>query len=161
MDFASYEGVEEGAYRDVRDRRATRGSGESRREDGSVRVNSGVKVPEVIEGLVMCRVGDHQIAFPAASVGSIEQWEPGGVPAPSARVAFGLQPASGKLLVHGGFSLVVDTLEIVAEQVRLMPAPSLLAGAIGGSLRGFVSPAQSLVPLLGLAEFSTFVSRPR
>ncbi len=112
-----------------------------------------------IEGFVLCRVGDHQIAFPAAAVGSIALWEPGGAPAPQSRVAFGLPPVPGKLLVRGGFSLVVDGLEIVADRARLMPVPSMLVGAVGGALRGFVSQAGALVPLLGLAEFSAFVTR--
>ncbi|MBL8953874.1 MAG: protein CrdC [Myxococcaceae bacterium] len=113
-----------------------------------------------IEGLVLCRVGDNHIAFPAAAVGSIDQWEPGGVPAPHARAAFGLPAAPGKLLVRGGFSLVVDGLEIVADRSTLLPVPSMLLGAVGGALRGFVSPsAGALVPLLGLAEFSSFVTR--
>lgn len=111
-----------------------------------------------IEGLVLCRVGDHQIAFPAAAVGTIDQWEPGGVPAPQARAAFGLDPVAGKLLVRGGFSLVVDALEIVADRTKLLPVPVMLLGAIGGSLRGFVLAGAVVVPLLGLAEFSTFVT---
>ncbi len=114
-----------------------------------------------IEGLVLCRVGDHHIAFPAAAVGSIDQWEPGGVPAPQARAAFGLAPIPGKLLLRGGFSLVVDGLEVVADRAKLLPVPSMLLGAVGGSLRGFVQIAQRLVPLLGLAEFSTYVTKPR
>lgn len=113
-----------------------------------------------IEGLVLCRVGDYHIAFPAAAVGSIEQWEPGGAPAPQARHAFGLPPSAGKLLVRGGFSLVVDTLEIVADPAKLLPVPAMLLGAIGGSLRGFVMSSSTLVPLLGLAEFSQFASHP-
>ena len=55
---------------------------------------------EEVEGLVLCRVGDHQIAFPAAAVGHIELWEPGGVPAPLARAAFGLPASAGKLLIE-------------------------------------------------------------
>jgi hypothetical protein len=76
-------------------------------------------------------------------VGAIEQWEPGGAPAPQARDAFGLPAVSGKLLVRGGFSLVVDGLEIVAEPARLLPVPAILVGAAGGSLRGFVVPSSS------------------
>jgi hypothetical protein len=120
-----------------------------------------VVATEEIEGLVLCRVGDHQIAFPAAAVGSIDLWEPGGLPAAHARAAFGLQPKAGKLLLRGGFSLVVDALEIVADRAKLLPVPAMLLGAVGGSLRGFVQAAGALVPLLGLAEFSTFVTRSR
>ena len=111
-----------------------------------------------IEGLVLCRVGDHQIAFPAAAVGSIDQFELGGVPAPQARAAFGLEASGGKLLLRGGFSLVVDGLEIVTDPTKLLPVPAMLLGAVGGSLRGFVQSGKRLVPLLGLAEFSTFVT---
>jgi hypothetical protein len=114
--------------------------------------------PDEIEGLVVCRVGDHPIAFPAAAVGNIARWELGDAPAPMARAAFGLPAVGGKMLVHGGFSLVVDTLEIVADPSKLMPVPAILLGAVGGALRGFVSASQTLMPLLGLAEFSTYVS---
>jgi hypothetical protein len=111
-----------------------------------------------IEGLVVCRVADHRVAFPAAAVGSIAQWNEGDLPAPFARAAFQLPPLPGKLLSHGGFSLVVDGLEILADRVKLFPVPSLLKGAVGGALRGFVKPQDALMPLLGLAEFSNFVS---
>jgi hypothetical protein len=110
-----------------------------------------------IEGLVVCRVGDHRVAFPATAVGSIATWETGDRPAPMARKAFALPLAPGKLLVHGGDSLVVDALEIIADPVALLPVPALLLGAVGGALRGFVSVSNALLPLLGLAEFSAFV----
>ena len=113
--------------------------------------------PDEIEGVVLCRVGDHQIAFPAAAVGTIDQWEPGAAPAPNARAAFGMAAASGKVLLRGGFALVVDGLEIVTDPTKLLPVPAMLLGAVGGSLRGFIQAHDRLVPLLGLAEFSTFV----
>lgn len=114
---------------------------------------------EEIEGLVLCRVGDFRVAFPAAAVGNIAAWDEGDVPQPMARRAFALPNAPGKLLVHGGFSIVVDGLEVVSEPAPLMPVPALLFGAVGGALRGFVSISNALVPLLGLAEFADFVNR--
>lgn len=111
-----------------------------------------------IEGLVVCRVGDHRLAFPASAVGNIAQWEVTDAPAPMAREVFGLPPASGKLLVYGGFAVVVDGLEVVAERAKLLPVPAMLLGAVGGALRGFVQQANVLIPLLGLAEFSRFVT---
>jgi hypothetical protein len=113
---------------------------------------------EEIEGLVVCRVGDHRVAFPAVSVGTIATWEVGDAPAPMARDAFALPNAPGKMLVHGGFSLVVDALEINTDRTTLMPVPALMRGAVGGALRGFVSVSNALMPLLGLAEFATFVT---
>jgi hypothetical protein len=112
-----------------------------------------------IEGLVVCRVGDYRLAFPAAAVGNITQWSVGDVPAPMARAAYALPAAPGKMLVHGGFSVVVDTLEIVSERVRMMPVPSLLLGEVGGALRGFVNNQDALLPLFGLAEFSRFLAQ--
>jgi hypothetical protein len=110
-----------------------------------------------VEGLVVCRVGEHRLAFPAASVGNIAAWEMGDVPAPMARQAFSLPSAPGKMLVHGAFSLVVDGLEIITEPAPFMITPLLLKGAAGGALRGFVSVSNALIPLFGLAEFSRFV----
>lgn len=110
-----------------------------------------------IEGLVVCRVGDYRVAFPATAVGNIGAWETGDAPVPMARRAFALPGAPGKLLSYGGYSLVVDGLEIVADRATLMPVPALLLGAVGGALRGFVSVSNALMPLLGLAEFATFV----
>jgi hypothetical protein len=113
---------------------------------------------EEIEGLVVCRVGDHRLAFPATAVGTIATWDVGDAPAPMARQAFSLPQAPGKMLVHGGFSLVVDALEIVTDRTALMPVPALMLGAVGGALRGFVSVSNALMPLLGLAEFATFIN---
>jgi hypothetical protein len=107
---------------------------------------------------VVCRVGDHRVAFPAASVGTIATWEVGDAPVPMARDAFALPSAPGKMLVHGGFSLVVDALEIVTDPIPLMPVPALMGGAVGGALRGFVNVSNALMPLLGLAEFANFVN---
>jgi hypothetical protein len=111
-----------------------------------------------IEGLVVCRVGDHRLAFPAAAVGNISAWSEEDLPAPMARAVFRLPTTAGKMLVYGGFSLVVDGLEVVAERVPLLPVPTMLLGTVGGALRGFVSISAALVPLLGLAEFSRFVA---
>ena len=109
--------------------------------------------------MVVCRVGDHRLAFPAAAVGNIAAWSVGDVPAPMARKAYQLPSAAGKMLVHGGFSVVVDTLEIVTDRVRMLPVPSLLIGEAGGALRGFVTNGDALMPLFGLAEFSRFVAQ--
>ena len=117
--------------------------------------------PDHIEGFVLCQVGPEQIAFPAAAVGRVDAWAPGGVAAPLARSAYRLEPAAGKLLLKGGFSLVVDGLEVISNTFPLSPVPAMLIGAVGGALRGFVRIDRHLVPLLGFAEFSNFVSKRR
>jgi hypothetical protein len=117
--------------------------------------------PDHIEGFVLCQVGPEQIAFPAAAVGRVDAWAPGGVAAPLARSAYRLEPAAGKLLLKGGFTLVVDGLEVIANRLPLSPVPAMLIGAVGGALRGFVRMDKLLIPLLGFAEFSDFVSRRR
>ena len=112
-----------------------------------------------VEGLVVCRVGDFRLAFPATTVVRISEWTPGDAPAVHARTAFQLPPGAGRLVEEETGSLVVDSLEIATESVRLLPVPAILLGEVGGALVGFIELSGALCPVLSVGEFSRYVSR--
>lgn len=112
-----------------------------------------------LEGLVLCRVGEHRIAFSAASVVQISDWAIGGHAAPHARAAFSLPPINGRCVEDGSGGLVVDSLEIATEPVPLLPVPAMLLGAVGGALRGFILLSGELCPVLAVTEFARFLAR--
>ncbi len=112
-----------------------------------------------LEGIVLCRVGDHRLAFPAAQVVQISDWAVGGIPTPHARTAFALPPTNGRCVEDGRGGLVVDSLEIASDPLPMMPVPAMLLGAVGGSLRGFIVLSGELCPVLAITEFSQFLQR--
>lgn len=116
-------------------------------------------MPAELEGLVLCRVGDHRLAFPASSVVQISDWVLGGIPTPHARAAFALPAVDGRCVEDGRGGLVVDSLEISTDRVSLLPVPAMLLGAVGGSLRGFIVLSGELCPVLALTEFTQFLAR--
>ncbi len=111
------------------------------------------------EGLVLCRVGDHRLAFPAAQVVQISDWALGDPPTPHARAAFFLPSAGGRRLEDGVGGLVVDSLEVATESKALLPVPAMLVGSVGGSLRGFVLLSGKLCPVLAVTAFAQFLAR--
>ncbi|MBS1151208.1 MAG: hypothetical protein H6Q89_2906 [Myxococcaceae bacterium] len=114
-----------------------------------------------LEGLVLCRVGDHRIAFPASNVEQISEWALGDRPVPQARAAFSLPPANGRCVEDGLGGLVVDSLEIASDPLPLLPVPAMLLGAVGGALRGFVLLADQLCPVLSVTEFAQYLGRSK
>jgi hypothetical protein len=110
-------------------------------------------------GLVLCRVGEHRLAFPANGVVQISDWALGGIPTPHARAAFSLPPGNGRCLEDGRGGLVVDSLEIATDPLPLLPVPAMLLGAAGGALRGFILLSGELCPVLAVSEFAQFLSR--
>ena len=112
-----------------------------------------------LEGLVLCRVGDHRLAFPAASVVQITEWAIGDAAVPQARVAFSLPLAAGRCVEDGMGGLVVDSLEIASDPLPILPVPAMLLGAVGGALRGFVLLADQPCPVLSVTEFAHFLER--
>ena len=114
---------------------------------------------EELQGLVVCRVGEHRLAFPASNVARISDWAIGGVPTPQARAAFALPPQGGRCVEGGEGGLIVDSLEIATDAVRLLAVPAMLLGAVGGSLRGFVELPCELCPVLAVSEFAQYLQK--
>lgn len=111
-----------------------------------------------VSGLLLCRVGPHRLAFPAGQVLSIES-SIAGVNFPHAREAFDLAAAPGRvLLTEGGEAVTVDTLEVHPDLATLLPAPRMLGGGAGGSLRGFVAVRDHLWPLHNLIGFARYLT---
>jgi len=111
------------------------------------------EVIDQIEGLVLCRVGEDRLAVRAREISSFDVPQPG---APYAGEGFSpgaRAPADAKLLRHHDTSLVVDTVEVHAERLRLLAVPAVLARAWGGALAGFVETGGLLWPVLSLERF--------
>lgn len=108
--------------------------------------------------MVICRVGEHRLAFPAEGVVMISEWSPGDAAAPHARSAFALSPAPGRRLEGDQGTLVVDSLEIAAERFSMLAVPPMLQGAIGGALLGFIVLAGGLCPVLSVSGFARFLA---
>ena len=104
---------------------------------------------EVIVGLVLCRVGADRLAVRAREVTAFEV--PGDL-ATYAGAEFtpgSLAPADGKLLRHHDTAMVVDSVEVHAEQLPLLAVPAVLRGASwSGALCGFVETGGLLWPVL-------------
>ncbi len=115
---------------------------------------------EVIEGLVLCRVGVDRLAVRAQEVTAFELPQPG---APYAGVGFeagALAPLDGKSLRHHHTSLVVDSVEVHAERLKLLAVPPVLRLAWGGALSGFVETGGLLWPVLSLERFAAHTVSP-
>ncbi len=106
--------------------------------------------PELVEGLVLCRVGADRLAVRAREVSGIELPH---ASAPYAGAGFtpgAVRPADAKLLRAAGGGLVVDSVEVHAERLPLLPVPGVLARAWGGALTGFVEAGGALWPIVSL-----------
>ena len=79
-----------------------------------------------------------------------------------------IAPTEGKLLRHHDTVLVVDSVEVHAERLKLLAVPEMLrasarvgAGhAWGGALSGFVEAGGLLWPVLSLARFTDATTDP-
>ncbi len=109
-----------------------------------------------VSGVLLCRVGEHRLAFPAQDVATVE---PRGSEAfPVARRAFGLPDQAGRVLIaNGGEAVMVDRLEVFQGQLPVLALPPAMRGQAGSSLAGFVLAREQLWPLLRLAAFSRFL----
>lgn len=111
-----------------------------------------------VTGVLLCRAADHRIAFAASDVASVEPRASDLELHPSARRAFGLSDATGRVLISpAGDAVVVDMLEVMQGLVSVLPCPAALAANAGGALLGFVAAKDQLWPLLGVSEFSRFL----
>ncbi len=109
---------------------------------------------EVIEGLVLCRVGVDRLAVRALEVTSFDLPHPNALYAGVGFSAGALAPVDGKLLRHHDTSLVVDSVEVHAERLTVLAVPPVLRLAWGGALSGFVETGGLLWPVLSLERFA-------
>lgn len=110
-----------------------------------------------VDGLVLARVGEHRLAFPAESVIVIERWVPGPLPVAHVRKLFALEPAPGRLILGETHALVVDALEIFRESATVAPVPGILRSALPKALLGFVTVTGELLPLLDVAALAQVI----
>lgn len=104
----------------------------------------------LIEGVVLCHVAGHRLAVRAQEITSFDE---GDVHSPYAGHGFdasSVMPEGARLLRHHGSGLVVDSVEVHAERLSLMPVPRVLANAWGGAISGFIEVAGQLWPLIAL-----------
>jgi len=109
---------------------------------------------DVIEGVVLCRVGADRLAVRAHEVTAFEIAD---ADAPYAGTGFdpaAKSPLDARLLRSPTGGLAVDSLEVHTERVRLMPVPDVLARAWGGALAGFVEAGGALWPVVTLARLA-------
>ncbi len=104
----------------------------------------------LIEGVVLCRVGDDRLAVRAREVTAFEIADGTGLYAGVGFDPRAVTPHDARLLRTAGGGLVVDSVEVHAEQVRWLPVPGVLARAWGGALSGFIEAGGALWPLVSL-----------
>lgn len=109
---------------------------------------------EVIEGLVLCRVGADRLAVRAREVTAFEVAPPGAPYAGTGFMAGSVAPVDARLLRHHHAVLAVDSVEVHPERLRLLPVPAVLCAAWGGALAGFVEASGLLWPVLSLERFA-------
>lgn len=115
---------------------------------------------EVIEGLVLCRVGPDRLAVRAQEITAFDVPHP---QAPYAGAGFtpgALAPAEGKLLRHHAAEFVVDSVEVHADALTLLSVPAVLSAprpgqAWGGALLGFVEAGGLLWPVFSFPHFAS------
>ncbi|MEW6433836.1 MAG: hypothetical protein AB1730_20215 [Myxococcota bacterium] len=115
---------------------------------------------DTLAGVVLCQGGGDRLAVLAGDVVGVER--PSGE-APHAGGLFGgaaSAPADAHLLRHETAALVVGALEVHGERLRLLPVPRVLAGLVGGALRGFVVVAGGLWPVVSLPALDGLLRAP-
>lgn len=108
----------------------------------------------LIEGLVLCRVGADRLAVRASEVTAFELPTPGARYAGTGFTPGVLAPLESKQLRHHGAALVVDSVEVHSERLSLLPVPAVLTAVWGGALAGFVEAGGLLWPLLSLERLA-------
>jgi hypothetical protein len=109
---------------------------------------------EIIEGVVLCRVGGDRLAVRAHEVVSFEVAAPGSPYAGTGFDAGARAPSDAKLLRTPTGSVAVDSLEVSTERVRLLPVPRIVSATWGGALAGFVETAGALWPVVSLTRLT-------
>ena len=117
---------------------------------------------EVIEGLVLCRVGADRLAIRAHEITAFELAHGGSRYAGEGFSAGAIAPADAKLLRHHDMGLVVDSVEVHSERLQLLAVPTVLRvdarKAWGAALAGFVEAGGLLWPVLSLARLGAVVA---
>src|SRR4051812_43082303 len=104
-------------------------------------------LPE-LRGVILCRVGEHRLAFSALDITSVERVAETDGRYMDARAAFHSQAGQGRALLGDlGASVVVDTMEIHQEGLSMMAVPGILQTSLGESLFGFVTLKDQLWPV--------------
>lgn len=103
---------------------------------------------EVIEGLVLCRVGADRLAVRAREITAFEVPQPDAPYAGEGFTPGAIAPPDARLLRHHGTSMVVDSVEVHSERLPLLAVPVVLRAAWGGALSGFVEAGGLLWPVL-------------
>lgn len=93
-----------------------------------------------VSGLLLCRKDGARVAFLAEQIARIEGEN-------------GLK----YLRTNSGEGVGVDSVEVFADAVAVLPPPRLMLAGIGGSLYGFVSVSGALYPVLRVNEFARFL----
>ncbi len=110
-----------------------------------------------VEGLVLCRVGEHRLAVLPDDVTAIEEAHG---EAPYAGRCFskkGRAPAGARLLRDERAGVLVDALEVHAERLTLFAVPAALRPLMGGALAGFVEAAGGLWPVVSFGPFARYL----
>jgi hypothetical protein len=111
-----------------------------------------------VAGTLLCHAGSHRVAFAAEEVASIESAGERAGRFLSARRAFGGDEGAARVLVApSGEAVGVDTLEIDAESLYVLPPPELLERVAGGSLMGFLLARGEFWPLVRLVGFERYL----
>jgi hypothetical protein len=120
---------------------------------------------EVIEGLVLCRVGVDRLAIRAHEITAFDIAPAGARYAGAGFSAGATAPADAKLLRHHDAGLVVDSVEVHPERLKLLAVPTVLRAdskkAWGGALAGFVEAGGLLWPVLSLARLAAIAEVAR
>lgn len=105
---------------------------------------------ELVEGVVLCFAAGHRLAVRAQQVSSFDEGDPELPYAGHGFDSHAVIPEGARLIRHRGRGLVVDSVEVHADQFPLLPVPRVLSGLWGGALAGFIEVAGQLWPLIAL-----------
>ena len=111
-------------------------------------------VPETLEGVVLCHAGVHRLAVRAREVTDFGEFDAAAPYAGAGFDAHAVAPDTARTLRHHGRALAVDSVEVHAEPLKVLPTPLVLQRAWGGALSGFVEISGRLWPLISLERLT-------
>lgn len=113
----------------------------------------------LVEGVVLCRVGEARLAVPCGEVDAIAPLDG---PAWDVGLAFGSAAGAveGKALQCFGQLMRVDSVDVLTTpELTVLPVPSLLTGVADGALTGFVELLGALWPLVSAGHLLEHLRR--